>query len=475
MSKFNKKTKSTIINQAGGQAYSQSNELELMSLGITSMLRDLYYESSDDRVERLKDLISKNDKKFVAKTALYARNKCGLRSITHIIAGEIANKVKNENWTKDFIDKAIFRVDDMTEILAYYGNTYGKPIPNCLKKGFKKAFTKFDRYQLAKYRGKNKSVKLVDIVNLVHPKHTKDIEDLIKGNLKSKNTWESKLTQAGQNAETEEKKQELKEKAWQDLLNENKLGYFALLRNLRNISECKNQELIRKALEQLINEKAIKNSLVMPFRFMTAYEQFEQSRDDNSKKIIMSLNKAIDLSLNNVPKFEGKTLICLDDSGSMDNQQKSYNQGALFSAVLQKTNPEADFCLFGDGVNFYNLNSLDSTITLYSKILSMFRSGSTDFNNLVYSFKKKYDNIIVLSDMQGWVDGGAPKGYWNEYKKNFGIPNLFAFDLTGYGNMMFPENQVYCLAGFSDKVFDVMKLLTQDRKAMINEINKIEL
>jgi hypothetical protein len=40
---------------------------------------------------------------------------------------------------------------------------------------------------------------------------------------------------------------------------------------------------------------------------------------------------------------------------------------------------------------------------------------------------------------------------------------------------MFPEKNVYCLAGFSEKVFDIIKLLETDKDALINEIEKIEL
>ena len=68
-------------------------------------------------------------------------------------------------------------------------------MPNSLKRGIRDAFDKFDGYQLAKYRGEGRTVKLVDVVNLVHPKPTdrnRDaLEQLIKGSLRSTETWES--------------------------------------------------------------------------------------------------------------------------------------------------------------------------------------------------------------------------------------------------------------------------------------------
>ena len=60
----------------------------------------------------------------------------------------------------------------MLEILAYFESKGGKHLPNAMKKGLAKAFDRFDSYQLAKYRGENRAYKLIDVVNLVHPKPT---------------------------------------------------------------------------------------------------------------------------------------------------------------------------------------------------------------------------------------------------------------------------------------------------------------
>ena len=64
----------------------------------------------------------------------------------------------------------IVRPDDMLEILAYYEGKYGRSaVPNALKRGMRDSFSKFDAYQIAKYRGETRDIKLVDVVNLVHP------------------------------------------------------------------------------------------------------------------------------------------------------------------------------------------------------------------------------------------------------------------------------------------------------------------
>lgn len=468
--RFNKQTTSKTINKAGGQAYKQTDKLSFVSILLTSFLKDQFYRSADETQEELVNLFNGIDKKFAAKTAIYARTKFGMRSVSHLVAGEVAKSVKSETWTKNFFNKIVYRPDDMAEILSYYLTKYSKPIPNSLKKGFAQALERFDDYQLGKYRGERADLSLVDIVNLVHPKNTETIKKLVNGTLRSTDTWEVELSGAGQKAENEEQKDQLKKDVWIKLIKEKKIGYFALLRNLRNILE-QAPEIIGEACEMLINEQLIKKSLVLPFRFVTALDQITETNLEGSREVIMALNKAIDICLSNVPKFDGKTLVVLDSSGSMQGQPAKI--GSLFAATLIKSN-NADLILFSDDAKYVTLNPMDSTITLANSI--PFISGGTNFHAIFNEANKAYNRIIILSDMQGWVGGDTPVGTFNAYKARVGAtPFIYSFDLQGYGTIQFPEPNVLCIAGFSEKIFDTMKMLETDKNAMLNEIESIEL
>ncbi len=452
-------------NLAGGQAYKESPKLELVSMVLTSFVQDQYYRSADESLKKLQELIKDIDKKFVAKTAIFARNEFGMRSITHALIGELTKTVKGEEWVKRAVEKTVRRPDDMLEILAYVG----KPIPNSLKKGLRTAVSKFDRYQLSKYRGENSNFKLVDLFNLVHPVPQDDQEDafkaLVDGKLKADNTWEKELTQAGQKATNEEEKVELKKNAWTKLIKEKKIGYFALLRNLRNIEE-QAKDLIPDACEMLVDEKLIKKSLVLPFRFQTAMNEV------SNRTIKSALNKAIEISLSNVPKFDGKTLVVVDTSGSM--QGRPMEIASLFAAILYKAN-DADIMRFDTSAGYYSLNPDDTVATLASKIRPDYWGG-TAFKVIFPKADKAYDRVIILSDMQGWVGYYGPGKTFSNYKDKFNCnPFVYSFDLQGYGSLQFPEQNVFCLAGFSEKIFEVMKLLEEDRNALVNKIEAIEL
>src|SRR5207244_3789371 len=102
------------------------------------------------------------DKRFLAKAAIYTRTKFGMRSVSHVVAAELASRIKGETWLKDFLDKVVYRPDDITEIMAYYKSITGKKQSHAMRKGLAKALQRFDEYKLAKYRGDGKDVSLID-------------------------------------------------------------------------------------------------------------------------------------------------------------------------------------------------------------------------------------------------------------------------------------------------------------------------
>lgn len=490
MSRFNSQTKGSdnkTTNLAGAPAYTQKPEMELISLLLTSFASDEFYRSANDSFARLKELIDNPafqggcDPKFAAQAIVYARTKFGMRSISHVAASELAKRIAGEEWAKDFYKAVVYRPDDMMEILSYHQSNNGK-IPNSMKKGFAEAFNRFDGYRLAKYRGEGKEFSLVDVVNLVHPvpteKNAGALEALIKGELKSTETWEAKLTKAGQDAENEEEKIENKKEAWISFVRKDNTEYFALLRNLRNIIESA-PEVLNEALAKLTDEKAIKKSLVLPFRYVTAYNEIMKLSSKESRNVLIALNKAIDISCSNVPKFDGDTLVVLDVSSSMkgNDDKAPAVVGALFTAILVKAN-NADLITFDGSARYVNVDPSSSTLSLANAL--RFDGNDTNMQSFfpIIPANRKYNRVILLSDMQGWsgdYSRRTPQGTLNDYKKRSGAnPYFYSFDLKNYGSLQFPENGVFCLAGFSDKVFSIMSLLEQDRNALINEVKKIE-
>jgi len=322
---------------------------------------------------------------------------------------------------------------------------------------------------------KRKMYNLVDIVNIVHPvptmRNKEALEALVKGELKNTQTWESKLSQAGQVAESEEDLTKLKSDAWSELISTRKLGYFALLKNLRNIIS-QSPDSISAACEMLVDEKLIKNSRVLPFRFSTAYEEISKVGSSKEvREVLMAINQALDISVCNVPKFDGETLVVMDVSGSMSGKPSEI--ASLFGAILAKVN-NSDVMTFSTSANYKQYNPMDSVMTIRDGF--KYSGGGTNFRAIFEKANKKYDRVIILSDMQSWVGYESPTRQFAEYKKKFGAnPFVYSWDLAGYSTLQFPEQNVFALAGFSDKVFQIMSLLEEDKQALLNEVRSIKI
>jgi 60 kDa SS-A/Ro ribonucleoprotein len=479
MSKFNSAVKAPAskkadtVNYAGGEAFTQNAKNELAAILLTSMVKDQYYRGADDTLVRFKELLGSVDPKFAAKAAIFARDEFGMRSITHVAAAELAHRVKGESWTKDFFTKVVIRPDDMTETIAYYMANYGKPVPNSLKKGFAQAFDRFDGYNLAKYRAEDKAVSLVDVVNLVRPKPTERNADalrqLVAGKLRNTATWEARMSAAGKSGE--------KDAVWQSLMDEGRMPYFALLRNLRNIEQTGNRDLINRAAKQLVEDDPGKHR-ILPFRFLTAYGEV------TDRTLVQAISVALDRATVNVPTLEGKTLIVVDHSGSMGSFSPGTPQfiGDTFAAVLYKSN-DADVMVFGTSAGYVGtrgamLNPDDSTMTLAGTIGSTPPPGGhgTNFHSIFEKAKDRYDRFVIFSDMQAWIgytDPGSPlKSYEQKFKAR---PYIYSFDLGGYGTTQFAESRIMQLAGFSEKIFDTMKYVESDPNALVKRIEAVEL
>lgn len=495
-----------VKNKAGGAAFKVDPRYELASILLTSFLKDKFYRTASDEVTRLKELLQIVDRKFAAKAAIYARDKFNMRSITHVVAGELCARVGGTDWGRRFYDRIVYRLDDMFEILSYYfANNAGKtkigkkhpPISNAMKFGFAKAILRFDEYQLAKYRAEDKSVSLIDVVNLVRPVGRKGLREttakglkkLVKGTLRSEKTFESVIAGAGQKeavVETKEEKTEIRSDAWDKLIKDQSIGYTALLKNLSNIA-LQSPKSLTAALGLLRDEKMIRKSKVFPFQYYTAWEEIQKTSIGPiaSRGLLEAIADAVEIAVGNVPKLPGKTLIALDKSGSMTDQLKIASQ---LAAVLYRAN-DAALCIFDDSAKWLKTNARESLISLQKTILlNCDRNGGTSFHSVfdlaLTEFKQTgeaFDRIIFISDEQHWAQAahGNPQTVATTYRRFCKAvksrPAIYMIDTQGLGTMQFPEDKVYAVAGFSEKLFELMGQLEQDRSALVNAIEAVEL
>lgn len=472
MGKYNTKAegvKPTVVNAMGEQAYQLSAKEELVSTCMTTFLSgDHYYETEKEVVNRIIDKLDQVDPLFAAKLALYVRNEGNLRSVTHLIAATIAKSVSGKEWAKRFYNKIVVRPDDMSEILSAYAVQNGmdlkhiRKIPNSIKKGFKTALERLDAYQIDKYKMNSRQVKMLDLVNLFHPKGTQKnsqaYHNLVNGEslagLYASKVLEKEMTKAGQKTvgKAVEEKQEAKKEAIETVLSNVKgMPVMNLLRNLRNIIMYA-PDSVKEACLQLRNEDKILKSRLLPFRFATAYEEIEKmtysdKKEDTSiafesdykntkgssiqfhylkEQVLDAIEVALQISCKNIPELEGNTAILIDHSGSVrgdgggSSRVSAFSKttsamiGNLFGSMMAYRQKNVYIGLFGDRLIPVkvdrNKRLLDFNKESFKKGEGCgggTEQGIYDFFRNAVTEKKKIDNIIVFSDCQIGSNGST--------------------------------------------------------------------
>jgi hypothetical protein len=266
MSKFNQTNTVKTVNAEGNPAYAMSPKAKLVTQVLTSFFDEAkFYGDNSEELQATVEEVIKADPAFVAKLAVFARREFHMRSVSHVLTAYLAHEVEGKPYVRRTVKGVALRGDDVTEIMAFYLNTFGKPIPNSLRKGIADVLTGFDEYTLAKYKGSDKALKMRDLLCLCRPKPRDDAQAALwkrclEGTLATPVTWETQLSANGNNART-----------WENLIDSGKVGYMALLRNLRSIIQAapSNQEKVFAMIE---NPEAVRRSQQLPFRFLSAYK-----------------------------------------------------------------------------------------------------------------------------------------------------------------------------------------------------------
>lgn len=504
--KFNMFTKkeNTVTNHEGAKAYALTPELELYSAVVTAGLSDSFYEKADTRLSRIQDLMLKNDPEFVARLAIYARTEMYMRSIPMVLAVELAKLNSGNGLVAKTVSGVVKRADEITELLAYYQMANGRSgvkklnrLSKQIQKGLSVSFNRFDEYQFAKYN-RDADIKLRDALFLVHPKAKDEAQQAVFNRIAADElavpyTWETELSALGQLPYENEKAKAAAFKAkWEELIDSNKLGYMALMRNLRNILEANvSAAHVQKVCEHLSDETAVANSKQLPFRFLAAYREVKGLSSEFVTMVLNALEDAVVASVKNLKGFDAETrvLIACDVSGSMQKpvSPKSkvllFDIGLMLGMLMQSKCKRVVTGMFGDSwkvINMPNRGVLNNVHEYYK------RAGEVGYSTNGYKVIDDLvargvvmDKVMLFTDCQLWnsqADGSSLERSWKAYKAIAPEAKLYLFDLSGYGNttVNVQKHDVCLIAGWSDKVFDVLQAIENGASA-VEKIKHVKL
>jgi len=514
-----------VKNHTGADAFVMSPEMELYTTVVTWSLNDSFYEKDKDRMVRLQALMHKCNPVFVGKLAVYARHKMYMRSVPLVLVTELANLHSGDDLVARVTAGVVNRADEITELLACYqmmntrtGTKKLNRLSKQIQKGLSTAFNRFDEYQFAKYN-RDGAIKLRDALFLVHPKAKDTAQQLlfnkiVNNTLDTPYTWETELSALGQlGFDSEEARAAAFCKKWEQLIDSNKLGYMALLRNLRNIQQAGvSYAHFQKVCATLADAEQVTRAKQFPFRYLAAYrELMSTSRDTpltrmpkklgamlNGNKgytgeLLDALEKAVTASAVNIKGFNHDTrvLLACDVSGSMQKPVSAqskvllYDVGLMLAMLLQSRCKNVEVGMFGDSWKTISVprNSILANVQEFYR-----REGEVGYSTNGYlvikdllNRKAVMDKVMLFTDCQLWnshsTSGDHIQALWLRYKAEVAPgAKLYLFDLGGYGHapLQLLRNGVYLIAGWSDKVFDVLAALENGTPAL-DIINNTEL
>jgi len=440
---------------------------------------DTFYEKSEQRDTRFRDLVAqvtKSDPEWVLHFIPFLRNEMNMRSAAIVTAVEYV--IAGGPHGRQAILSSITRADEPGEVLGYYRSRMGRSVPQPIKRGIADAIQRiYNERNVIRYKDRG-GYKMGDVIRITHPQPIGTWQsNLFKWLLKPETAPEGlpmlkryldlmnmpiamrravldapeALWDAGMTWESVSGwlQGPMDAKAWESLIPS--MGYMALLRNLRNFEDAGISDAAKaKVIARLTDPEEVARSKQFPIRFYSAFKAVR------GFGYLEALDKALDLTLQNVPSLPGRTLILVDNSGSMDTRMSGKSErtmreiAALFGAAVAIRAESADLIPYDTVAH--------PAVAIYKRPLLKVAADASAFNGSTNTFKclqatyKNHDRVIILTDEQAHDSGS--------YIANIKVP-IYTFNLVGYNKSHLPSdgNRYLFGGGLTDAAFKVIPLL----------------
>lgn len=516
------------VNLAGGNAYAYTDRHALAQYASTGCLGSTYYASADEQLDMILRLCENVDPVFIAKCAVYARQRGYMKDLPAFLCAVLAKKdVK-------LLEKVFSRVIDNGKMLRNFakilrsGVTGRKSFGQSIKRMMRNWFTsRTPERVFSDSIGSDPS--LSDVIKMVHPTPRDAQEralfgyligaDPTKGNEIRPGYDVSKLPQLVQQFEAWKKgngngevprlpfefltSMHLDNDAWAQVA---KNGGWQMTRmNLNTFMRhgvFNDRNMITLIANRLRDAEAIKKARVFPYQLLAAYLN---ASPEIPTEIREALQDAMEIAVDNVPIFNGNVWVFPDVSGSMSSPVTGYrgssttkvrciDVAALVAASVLRKNKLGTVLPFEQqviGKNRLTLNPRDSVMSNAEKLSRIGGGGTNCSSVLDYILRagSKVDLAIYVSDNESWLDTVETNSYWrngtetmklwNKIKLSSPDAKLVCIDLTPNVTTQAQErSDILNIGGFSDSVFNVIAEFAAGNLGndhWVGEIEKTEL
>jgi len=498
------------VNNENAPAFAFTPQHALAQYAATGCLNSTFYATAEEQLTTVLDLCAKVKPEFIAKTAVFCRERGFMKDVPALLCAVLSRK------DKAFFEKTFPRVIDNGKMLRNFvqimrsGATGRKSLGTMPKRLVREWFENRDDEAIFK-ASVGQTPSFADILKMVHPKPKTPSREALYGYLIGREHDEQALPKiirqfekfkAGDRTEvpdvpfqmltalelgTPEWTAIARRASWQmTRMNLNTFarhgvydepqpikeqsGSFDKLRNFLFAQPKIN--MAQTIANRLREPQLIAKARVFPYQLMTAYTM----TDERVPAVVRdALQDAMEIAIANVPEIPGKVYVCPDVSGSMSSSVTGFRKGstskircidvaALVAASILRKNPSAEVIPFEQDVISLSLNKRDSVMTNAEKLASI-GGGGTNCSAplaLLNGRRAAGDLVVFVSDNESWVDAGRGRGTatmseWSVFKKRNPQARMVCIDIQPYGTTQAQEREdILNIGGFSDQVFEVI-------------------
>ena len=502
--------KADAVNEAGGIAYHLTPEQALAQYAVTGCLNTTFYASAGEQLDQLLAFANRVEPAFVAKTAIFAREHGYMKDTPAALCAFLSVH------EPDLLDRIFERVIDTPKMLRNFvqimrSGVVGRKSLGSRPKRLVRRWLD-NRSDDALFRAAiGQLPSLADIIKLVHPKPTSPQREALYGYLIGREHDAAALPElvkayeafkSGETAEIPDvpfqmlTSLELSKGVWNVIAS--RAPWQMTRMNLNTFARhgvFDKRERVSMIANRLKDGKAIAKARVFPYQLMMAYMA---ANPQVPHAVRDALQDAMEIAINNVPRFKGKVYVFPDVSGSMHWPVTGYRRGsssavrcvdvaALVAAAVLRRNPDAEVIPFESDVSQIRLNRRDSVMTNAKRLASLPCGGTNCSAPLKYLNRRQAegDLLIYVSDNESWMDapgfgcwdGGrtATMQAWSEFKHRNPAAKMVCLDIQPFDTTQAKERaDILNIGGFSDQVFKVIAAFARGELGAAHWVGQIQ-
>ncbi|MTD14060.1 TROVE domain-containing protein [Nakamurella sp. YIM 132087] len=482
------------VTHEGAPGFARDRRGELFLVAVAGMVgQDSFYERAADRDDRFVTLVRASaveDPEWTTGFLRWVRTGAGLRTASLVGAAEFVHARLAAGITggnRDLVASVLRRADEPGEFLGYWTGTFGRALPQPVKRGVADAVVRlYTERSLLKWDSAERAIRFGDVIELVHPRPSSAAQGaLFRRAIEVRhdrgNPVDDRLPMLARRAElgrvpVADRRAVLADPdrlaaagvswealagwlqgpldaaAWQAVIPS--MGYLALLRNLRNFDVAGvPDDVAAKVAARLADPDEVSRSTLLPLRYLAAYLSALELR------WAPALEKALQCSLTRVPALPGRTLVLVDRSGSMFGQLAERSRmtwadaAALFGSALAVRAESADLVAFGTDSERVRFRRGESVLRVVGRFGNL---GGTNTAEALRRHWAGHDRVVIVTDEQAMRGAGA--------RPDRAVPAeipIYTWNLLGYrfGHSPSSVGNRHTFGGLTDAGFDMIPLL----------------